>query len=198
MIKLRAGSELDADALAPLILSSAPKLLPYLFKGPHNAIQYILQAAKQADGQYSATRHQLAEEGKHVIACITLWDDQLPKSFHSYTLKSLTQFLLPDQIVHLLSNNEIITSVFQAPLSHQLCVGHLAVEENHRGLGVGKELIAYAIIQAQKYNKTQLVLDVDSTNQEALNFYKSVGFKRQKSNFFAPTNQTFYRMQFSL
>lgn len=198
MIALRAGTELDAGALAPLIFSSATVLLPYLFKSHHSAIQYILQAAKQPDGQYSASRHQLATDGKQVLGCITLWDDQLPKSFHAYTLKSLTQFLQPGQIAHLLSNNERISSVFLAPQSRQVCVGHLAVLETHRGLGIGKKLIAYAIEQAKKYNKEQLILDVDSTNEQALRFYEGLGFMRQSNNFFAPTNQGFYRMQCTL
>ena len=198
MIALRAGTELDANVLAPLIFSSATILLPYLFKGHQSALKYILHAAKQPDGQYSARRHQLAINSNKVVGCITLWDDQLPKSFHSYTLKSLTQFLQAEQIVHLLDNNKLITSVFLAPQSHQLCVGHLAVAKTDRGLGIGKKLVNYAIMQAKKYNKTQLVLDVDSTNAEALSFYNGLGFIRQNSTFFAPTEQRFHRMLFTL
>lgn len=198
MIALRAGTEEDAGALTPLIFSSATVLLPYLFKGPHSAQNYILQAAKQPDGQYSAARHQLAIDDKQVVGCITLWDDKLPESFQAYTIKSLTEFLQHDQIAHLLSNNERISSVFQAPQSHQLCVGHLAVVDTHKGRGIGKALITHAIQQARRYNKHQLVLDVDGTNEGALNFYKRLGFVRQDSNYFAPTEQTFYRMQYTL
>lgn len=198
MIALRAGTETDAGALAPLIFSSATVLLPYLFKGTQSALNYILQAAKQPDGQYSAARHQLAIDDQQVVACITLWDDKLPKSFHAYTLKSLTAFLQQDQIAHLLSNNELISSVFQAPQSHQLCVGHLAVVDTHKGRGIGKILLNYAIQQAKTYHKSQLVLDVDSNNEEALNFYTRFGFIRQDSHYFAPTKQSFNRMQYTL
>jgi ribosomal protein S18 acetylase RimI-like enzyme len=198
MIALRAGTEEDAGALAPLIFSSATVLLPYLFKGRQSALNYILQAAAQPDGQYSAPRHQLAIDDKQVVACITLWDDKLSKSFHAYTLKSLTEFLQHDQIAHLLSNNELISSVFLAPQPRQLCVGHLAVLDTHKGLGIGKKLIAYAIMQAKKYDKKQLILDVDSTNEAALSFYNSLGFNKQGCNVFAPTNQSFYRMQYTL
>lgn len=198
MIALRKGSKLDADALATLILSSAPTLLPYMFKGQENAIEYIWQASQQADGQYSAARHQVATDGNNVVACITLWDNQLSASFHSYTLQSLTRFLQANQIAHLLSINEVITQVFLAPLAHQLCIGHLAVLENYRGLGIGKKLIAYAILQAKTRGKTQLVLDVDTSNDEAISFYTGLGFVIMQNAQFNPSNQAFYRMQYSL
>lgn len=198
LISLRAGDKNDSEALATLIFASAPVLLPYLFKGQKNAIDYILQASQQPDGQYSAVRHQLAVDGVKAIGCITLWDNQLSPSFHSYTVKSLTKFLLPDQIIHLLATNDIITKVFLAPLSHQFCIGHLAVLEEYKGLGVGKKLIAYAILQAKQYNKSQLVLDVDSSNDEAISFYTGLGFLLKQTTQFSPTNQAFHRMEFNL
>lgn len=198
MIALRQGVKTDADVLATLILSSAPVLLPYLFKGQEQAINYIYHASQQPDGQYSAMRHQLAVDGARAIACITLWDDELPSAFHTNTLQSLKQLLQADQLMHLLDTNDIIKQVFLAPLSHQLCIGHLAVLNDYRGLGVGKKLIAHAISQAKMHSKTQLVLDVDSSNDEAVSFYNGLGFILIQSTQFRATKQVFYRMQFTL
>ncbi|MFT6268131.1 MAG: ribosomal protein S18 acetylase RimI-like enzyme [Alphaproteobacteria bacterium] len=198
MIGLRWASIADGQPLSSLIFSSAPVLLPYLFKGRAQALDYIFKASQRSDGQYSAARHQIACEGSNVLGSITLWDNNLPQSFHSHTLQSLSDFLGPNQIAHLVITNERIKKVFLAPLDHQLCVGHLAVIEKYRGMGVGKKLIAHAIVQAKLRDKTQLILDVDSNNDDAVSFYLGLGFMLIKSNEFIYTKQTFYRMQYNL
>jgi len=198
VITLRAGEKAEANALARLILSSAPVLLSYLFSGPENAVRYMSLAGGQVDGQYSAARHQVAVDGTQVVACITLWDNQLPVSFHSFTVQSLSRFLTPEQITHIVYANDIITHVFQAPLNHQLCIGHLAVLNKQKGRGIGKKLVAYAMLQAKSQHKSQLVLDVESTNDEAVSFYTGLGFILMQSNYLNLTKQTFYRMQFTL
>lgn len=198
MVELRDGKASDSEVLCALIFASAPILLPYLFGSKTHALEYIAKAANQPDGQYSAVRHRVAYKGAELIACITLWDNQLPKSFHSHTLQSLATFLTPRQITHLITTNEKIKEVFEPPLPHQLCIGHLSVLEQYKGMGIGQMMIAYATMQAKLRKKPQLVLDVDSHNEEAVGFYTGLGFMLMSSNYFPPTQQTFYRMQYNL
>ncbi|MFT4653705.1 MAG: ribosomal protein S18 acetylase RimI-like enzyme [Patiriisocius sp.] len=199
MIELRSGADIaDSMGLASLIFSSAPVLLPYIFTSKKQALDYIEKASQRSDGQYSAARHQVAYEGANAVGSITLWDNTLPQSFHTHTLQSLRDFLTPNQITHLVFTNEKIKEVFLAPLDHQLCVGHLAVMEKYRGMGVGKKLIAYAILQAKRRRKTQLILDVDSNNDEALSFYSGLGFMLITRIEFTYTEQVFYRMHYNL
>jgi ribosomal protein S18 acetylase RimI-like enzyme len=198
MICLRSGHISDGHRLASLIFSAAPVLLPYLFNGEEQALDYIFRASQRSDGQYSAIRHQVACDKVQAVGSITLWDDTLPQSYHAHTLKSLRDFLTPDQITHLVLTNEEIKKVFQAPLVHQLCLGHLAVMNQYRGMGIGKKLIAYAILKAKRAHKTQLVLDVDSNNDDAVSFYLGLGFIITGKTAFIDTKQIFYSMQYAI
>lgn len=197
MIFLRQGIVEDAAELSKLILSSAPTLLPYLFQGEQQALEYIRLASVQPDGQYSATRHTVATNGERVVGCVTFWDKQLPKSFNTHTLKSLSDFLSSAQLTHLLKSNDKIASVFLSPNDNQLCVGHLAVLPEYKGIGVGRKLIAHAIKCAKQRAKNQVVLDVDSENEEAISFYLTNGFALVNENEFWPTQQCFLRMSYT-
>jgi GNAT superfamily N-acetyltransferase len=201
MIELKHASELSPDntvRFASLVLSSAPVLLPYLFGGKQESLDYITKAAQQADGQYSAKRHLFAYDECHLVGCVTFWHTQLEKPFHSQTLKSLTEFLKPAQISHLLAANNAISQVFVAPLAHQLCVGHLAVLEEYRGRGVAKNMIANGIELAKTKGKTELILDVDAQNDSACGFYMGLGFIKTNTAILTDTAQTFYRMQYKI
>lgn len=202
MIELQDGNTVEkfsSATFASLVFSSAPVLLPYLFGGKAQALDYIARASTRPDGQYSAKRHRLAiADGKSIIACITLWDNELARSFHEHTLKSLKDFLSPDQIIHVLKTNDKLANAFVAPQEDQLCIGHLAVIEKYRCRGIGKKLLDYAIAQAKLKHKKQIVLDVDSKNAAALRFYTGAGFELDNSTEYESTHQIFYRMSYSL
>lgn len=200
MILLRQGQTSDAKDLAKLILSSAPTLLPYLFGNEQSCKAYIECAAALVDGQYSATRHQVAldERQSKAIACVTLWDKTLPPSFHTQTLNSLQSFLTPIQIKHIVKVNSMISKVFLSPTEQQLCIGHLSVSLAYQGMGIGKKLVAHAIKVAKQKNLAQLVLDVDADNEQALSFYLGLGFMIHTETRFEPTQQSYLRMSYRL
>lgn len=215
MPTLRKGTSGDCEALASLILSSAPTLLPYLFQGSAKANEYIRKAGIELDGQYSAMRHQVAvgylndkplysttptqeTSNETVLGCITLWQSQMPDSFYEATIKSLSSFLSSTQIRHLLDTNSLLMNTFKAPLVDELCIGHLAVIPAGQKMGIGRTLIGYAIEQAKIKDKKVIVLDVDSANQGAIRFYKRCGFVIVNESFFAPTSQSFSRMSYEI
>ena len=204
MMNIRQGVGTDSANLARLVLSSAPVLLPFLFQGEKEATRFIQLAAQQENGQFSANMHYVIETPKNadvglgICACMTLWHAQLGDAFQLATVKCLQQYLSESQIQHLLITNPLLSDVFQSPLAHELCVGHLAVNESFKGQGLGKKLIAHAIKQAKILNKSCLILDVDKDNDEALSFYLACGFMQGKDSFFEPTQQTFSRLHYSL
>jgi ribosomal protein S18 acetylase RimI-like enzyme len=195
MVDLRAGEERDATSLAPLILLSADKLLPYIFGSSKHALVYLAAAAAQQDGQYSAVRHYLASSGGNLIGCMCLWHDNMPLEFHQSTVKRLTDFLSKKQLEHIIKINSTLATLFLAPQSEELCIGHLAVNEAWQGKQVASKLMNYAVRQAKLLNKSKLVLDVDTANHGALAFYEKWDFIQKKQQKFIPTQQTFVRMQ---
>lgn len=195
MVEIRQGERQDADALGPLILLSASKLLPYIFGSEQQTLAYISLASKQTDGQYSATRHHLAVDGRNVIGCMTLWHDKMPSTFHKATLQSISDFLSKEQLTHIIQINAALQEIFLPPSADELCVGHLAVALDWQGKQVGSKLLAFALAIAEQLGKRFLVLDVDVQNQAAVIFYTKYGFVSVKEQAFAPTQQRFSRMQ---
>lgn len=53
----------------------------------------------------------------------------------------------------------------------------IAILPQHQGQGWGGELLSYCINQALALGKSKLMLDVETTNQNALNLYIRLGFK---------------------
>jgi GNAT superfamily N-acetyltransferase len=215
MIELRGGQPQDTKQLASLVFDSAPILLPYLFGGESQALDYIQQAMHQEDGQYSAKRHIVAcgeQEASDksilhdeslvkndiIFGCLTLWHDGLSEAFHQQTLSSLSSFLSDKQLRHLVTTNPSLMRVFVAPSAEELCIGHLAVEPLYQGNGVGKALIACAIKQGNNLAKKRLVLDVDAANSRAIHFYQSCDFIQEAWSEFSPTQQRFVRMSYTL
>lgn len=215
MIELRGGQPQDTKQLASLVFDSAPLLLPYLFSGDSQALDFIQQAMHREDGQYSAKRHIVAcgeieasakakftdesfIKNDTIFGCITLWHDGLSETFHQQTLRSLSSFLSDKQLRHLVAINPSLMQVFVAPSAEELCIGHLAVKPLYQGNGVGKKLIAYAIKQGKHLAKKRLVLDVDADNSGAIHFYQSCDFHQETSSEFSPTQQHFVRMSYTL
>jgi ribosomal protein S18 acetylase RimI-like enzyme len=198
MISVRRGESTDADELVSLVLQSAPILLPYLFGSHKETRLYMSQAMLRPDGQYSAGRHWVAVANTKPMGCITLWDAQMPEQFHAQTLASLASVLNPQQLAHLVKINPTLSKVFTAPTINELCIGHLAVAPAVQGSGVGKKLIDHAINQAKILAKPRLILDVDISNDQAVNFYRACQFTETSEQHFEPTQQTFLRMTYIL
>lgn len=198
MIEVRKGTPDDSSSLAPLVLASAPVLLQFLFGSKVIAERFIEHAAEQADGQYSSSRHIIASDDNLPIACMTVWHANMPESFRAGTLKSLTEFLEPSVLSHLIRVNPLLEEVFLAPQNDQLCIGHLAVSAEHQGQGIGRKLIAHAIKLAKQSLLNSIVLDVEDSNEQAISFYHACGFIEITESKFSPTEQTFVRMEFRL
>ena len=129
---------------------------------------------------------------------MTVWHANMPESFRAGTLASLTKFLEPSVLSHLIRINPLLEEVFLAPKHDQLCIGHLSVSAEHQGQGIGRKLIAHAIKLAKQSLLNSIVLDVEDSNEQAISFYHACGFIEITETKFSPTAQTFVRMEFRL
>ena len=59
-------------------------------------------------------------------------------------------------------------------------VQEIAVDENYRRQGVGKELLEFMIADAKKRNLSKIELDVWKFNDSAMEFYQAVGFRETR------------------
>nr|WP_297898550.1 ribosomal protein S18-alanine N-acetyltransferase [uncultured Methanobrevibacter sp.] len=75
----------------------------------------------------------------------------------------------------------------------------LAVDPDYKRQKVGSRLINTAIATFMKFNIFNITLEVNAKNKDALNFYKSIGFKSNKkvSNYYEDGSDA-YKMSFEL
>ena len=194
MVELKAGHVDYAPALAGLVYASAPEVLGFLFGSQTNALDFISKAATAEDGQFSVFRHRFALYNGKPVGVVSHWYSELPQSFQTQTLNSLYKFLPPTLLPHIFKVNPLLLESFAPPATHQVCFGHLAVLESYRGRDIGSKLLAYIMDEARAMQKTEMALDVLSSNETAISFYHRWGFIEQKASFFAPTKQEYIRM----
>ncbi|CAH7685779.1 acyl-CoA N-acyltransferase [Phakopsora pachyrhizi] len=59
-------------------------------------------------------------------------------------------------------------------------IAMLITKQSHRKLGIARSLVQIAIEKMVKDGAQEIVLETESDNREALNFYKNLGFIREK------------------
>jgi ribosomal protein S18 acetylase RimI-like enzyme len=169
--------------------------MDFLFgSSEQQAISYLTSACRVSDGQYSAVRHYLAHADDKVLACMSLWHSNMPSTFHLGTIDSLTRFLRPAQIAHIVNCNDALQVVFKPPASDEVCLGHFAVAPDWQRKNIASNLMAFVVRQANRKNKKRIVLDVDASNETAISFYQKWDFAVKSKSAYEPTNQRFLRM----
>ncbi len=198
MVEIKTASVEDSKAVAELIFKSAPVLLPKLFGNVQTAKEYLFNSCQLEDGQYSAARHKAVFYDSKLVGAFTLWHSDMGNAFHRATLESLTSFLPIEQIAKILHFNEQLLHAFPPPKPHELCIGHLSVDEEYQGMGIGKKIIALAINEAKTLNKSHLVLDVDEQNEQAVSFYEACRFTVSSATELGFSSQHFLRMAYKI
>ena len=56
-------------------------------------------------------------------------------------------------------------------------IGTIAVDESYRHLGIGRNLLAVAILESQQYGIVEALLEVRKSNQAAIRLYLGLGFE---------------------
>ncbi|WP_293746254.1 GNAT family N-acetyltransferase [uncultured Paraglaciecola sp.] len=183
-MKIRQATLGDVKALAPLIFSSAPSALAAIFdiNDELSASHFLHSSLSTEDGQYGFANHWLVEIDHQVAGCISAWHSHLPDSFHQATLHKLTGFYGIAHALSVVQSSQTLQDCFPKPQEHEWCIGHFAVSTEHQRKGVGTALLDFMHKQALSCGKSELCLDVESINTQAIGFYLGHGFvKKQES-----------------
>ncbi len=179
---LRRAQHKDAEQLAGLVFAAAENTLSQIFSisSELSALDFLRHSFKQSDGQYGYANHWLITQQNQTVACISAWHSQLPQAFHQATIASITDFYSLADALTVLQKAKVLTHCIPSPQANEWCIGHLAVSESMQGKGLGKALLQHMLKHANKANKTWLSLDVEQTNQQAIDFYQKQGFHLTK------------------
>lgn len=183
MYHLRQARKSDVNSLVPLLLSSAPRALPRLFDNPpsYTAKDYLSHALSRSEGQFGYANHWVIAQDDQAVAVACSWVSHPPEGFVSSTLDSLVSYYSGAQLLAVLQRCQALQGVFPKPQAHELCVGHLAVGNQHRRQGLAGQLLDHFQARGRELGKTALSLDVEASNQLAIDCYLKYGFEHISS-----------------
>ncbi len=191
---IRRAVALDMDAGVALIYAAGEKLVKYIFGNQDEALamRYLRMAWRRGHGQYGFNNHWVAEVNGEVAGLVSCWHDQLPTNFDSETMASITDLYSHQHAIDVVMRSREYADEIPPPRSHEFAIGHVAVFEQFKRHGVATALMNHMLMEARRFNKDVMILDVENTNVGAQAFYSSIGFTM------ATTDKTFTRMHKSL
>ncbi len=74
------------------------------------------------------------------------------------------------------SDDSVIASVMAGYDGHRGWINYLAVHPSHRGTGIGRQIMAEAERLLREAGCPKINLQVRTSNEEAIAFYKKIGF----------------------
>ena len=177
-MQLRRAQGKDAKAAGLLILSSAKNSFASIFdlSESHYALAYLQYAFTFADGQFGYANHCVIDVDGQVAAIASSWHTELTARFHQATLHSIVSYYGPIDGLEVIQRCQLLKEIIPAPKKEEWCIGHFAVSPSHRRGGLGRKLLAHMQALASSKGKNKITLDVELSNQGAINFYRDSGF----------------------
>lgn len=172
--QLRRGSAADAPDIARLVISSAESFLPAVF-GPR--IAGVLTSLAAGRGTLFSHEHAwIAESEGRTLGMLLGYPGAVKSAEDPRTGFALLRLLGVDLLARLgtlLRTQSAIGRIGR----DEYYVSNVAVDEAHRGRGVGTLLIARAAREAREAGARTVVLDVESDNSGARRLYERLGFR---------------------
>lgn len=107
-------------------------------------------------------------------------NNEYEKLYKEWIDKSITKELAIDIIVTLINNKIVGFTTLDKKTSQLADIGLVAVDKNHRGKGIAKELINKTIIRARELGFKKIQVVTQNQNKPARSLYKAAGFKSIK------------------
>jgi ribosomal protein S18 acetylase RimI-like enzyme len=175
----RPAEPADADAVIPLIYSSAPALFDFLFAMPGRASpqEFLRRAFVDGAGQFGFRNHVVAVEDGAVVAVMAAGWSRANRL--AFILTGARQVFACYDVVAALA---VIVRVARTeyvivpPARGELYIGHLGVSPKRRGGNIGAALMAHVIAQHRHSRLRKVVFDVAVSNPRAQKLYERLGF----------------------
>ncbi|NMP30701.1 GNAT family N-acetyltransferase [Thalassotalea sp. M1531] len=171
----------DVEDVIPLMFSAGPEAYRYVFsqQSSNQALEFLREAYLRGGGEFGFSSHFVACQGDRVIGLLGL---RQPNNNWPYAWSALTNILRYYSLVDALKvlvRGLKFEQIVKPTVRNRLCIHNLAVSESCQGLGVGRQLIEYAVNQAQALGFSHVCLDVAETNPKAKALYQRLGFITQ-------------------
>jgi ribosomal protein S18 acetylase RimI-like enzyme len=164
--------------IAELIYKTEPDFTQLLFsKNKSKAISNIIKLIKNKNNTFSSKNIYLYTNSKKVIGILIGYGgDEINKEGEKKAISETFNIFAAIRLslFEKLLVNRLLTTEFKPD---DFYISVINVDENYRRKGIGKNLISNAIKTARDKRCTRIILDVSKDNENAIKFYKKVGFK---------------------
>jgi len=165
-----------AQSASVLIHQSGPAAFDYIFDSRHGPdIQCFLRHEYRNPGtMFSFKHHFVYLENDQVVGTLAMFD----KSSHNKTFLANALAIFQNYGWRsIVKGLKFELKLVMAPKKGCLYISHIAVDNEHQGKGIARQLIQYASEQAVKQGYNRLSLDVAAKNQRAKSLYLGLDFK---------------------
>ena len=173
----RKASPSDAAALSELIYDSGPDAWEYVFTTrTKHAKEFAKYALEHHGGEFGYDCHTVVEYNGKIVGIGAEYSGQNAFSFMWNGARQILSFYpFPTSLVVMVRGLQA-ESVMKLPKKDVHYIGHLAIDPDYRGLGIGEKLVEYHVENAKKLQREKIELDVAETNPRAKKLYEKLGF----------------------
>ena len=179
-IKYRQCLPGDASKAVPLIFASGPAAFNYVFTDKSNsAMDFLTFAFQKRGGEFSYDNHYAMVLNNELIGIGSVFSAHRAKSFTLVDALKIIQFYT-FRSVPVLYRGLQIERIIKLPVSKEISLAHIAIDEQYRGKGYGEKLLNYLMNTTERKEEEYLILDVSEENPRAKRLYERLGFSIYK------------------
>lgn len=183
-IVLRPATPIDAEAAIPLIYSSGPAVLNYIFtsKNKDDVLACMHRGFVHNAGELGYAIHTVAELNGNVVGIGAAFSGDTTSRFMAQGTANIFAYYgllrAPGVIFRALQVEKIV----RPPAKHKHCIAHLGVSPELRSKGIGARIVQHLLEEGRKHNRPVAVLDVSVENPRAQALYERLGFMVTSEN----------------
>jgi ribosomal protein S18 acetylase RimI-like enzyme len=177
-IRFRAASPRDAEAAVPLIYSSGPTALDYVFAVPgrSDAQGFLRRAFVDGAGEFGWRNHLVGELEGVVVAVGAGYGGETALAFTLAAARQILAHYGPRHAAGVIMRGLRTERVIPPPSRGMHYLAHLGVAPALRGGGIGRALIDELVRRGERAGRRRMVLDVSVGNPRAQALYERLGF----------------------
>jgi ribosomal protein S18 acetylase RimI-like enzyme len=175
-MSIQPASPQHAQSASALIHQSGPAAFDYIFDGAHGPENrcFLRHEFRNPGTMFSYKHHCVYMDNKQVVATLAMFD----KTSHAKTFCANARAIFVNYGWRgIIKGLKFEYKLVKAPKKGCLYIGHIAVDQQHQGKGIARQLIQYASEHAIKQGIKIVSLDVAAHNQRARALYLGLGFK---------------------
>jgi len=177
-IVLRRAVPEDANAAVPLIHSSGPAVVDYIFaaRGKDDVFSCLRRGFERNRGELGYAIHTVAVVDGAVVGTGTAYSGSDMPGYMVAGMRHILGFYGIYYGVGVIRRALQAERLIRPPARGVHYVAHIGVDKSHWGRGIGARMVRHLLEEGRRLGRSVAVLDVSSINPRAQALYERLGF----------------------